>query len=132
MLVLPLVAMSPTDEGGSPGGKFMSRESRKHKRYKVEAYVDYTGTEVLLNHRISDLSFGGLRIETPDLEDEGQEVTLVISFPELDSIIEVRGEVVWARKDPVPQMGIKFLNLGPRERQLIQKYLQKKIEHHGG
>ncbi len=110
----------------------MSKESRKHKRYKVEAYVDYTGTEVLLNHRISDLSFGGLRIETPDLEEEGQEVTLVISFPELDSIIDVRGEVVWSRKDPVPQMGIKFLNLGPRERQLIQKYLQKKIEHHGG
>ncbi len=37
-------------------------ELREHPRFEVTAYVDYAGTEVLLYHRIENISLGGIRL----------------------------------------------------------------------
>ncbi len=100
-------------------------DQRKHRRFELEAVVDYTGKEFLLNHRIFDISMGGIRIQTGELEEEGREVDLVVSFPDLDAVIEVKGEVAWIKRAPEMEMGIKFKNLGIKEHRLLQEYLKR-------
>ncbi|MBN2722465.1 MAG: PilZ domain-containing protein [Deltaproteobacteria bacterium] len=100
-------------------------DQRKHPRYELEAYVDYTGREFLLNRRIYDISLGGMRLQTSELEEEGREVDLVISFPDLDAVIELKGEVAWKKNDEDPEMGIRFKNVGIKEHRLLQEYLKR-------
>ncbi|MCG5052334.1 MAG: TIGR02266 family protein [Myxococcales bacterium] len=96
---------------------------REFPRFEVEARVDYTGTEILLNHRIQNLSLGGLCIQTDALEDVGTPVDLVINFPELDTCITARGEVVWANPDTPMDLGIRFVGLDNERKETLRKYL---------
>jgi len=96
---------------------------RAFPRFEVEASVDYTGTEILLNHRIQNLSLGGLCILTDALEDIGTVVDLVITFRELDTSITARGEVVWANKEDPMDMGIRFVELDTERKETLRKYL---------
>ena len=56
-------------------------------RYEVNAYVDYTGNEMLLFHRIQNISLGGVCIKTSGVEEIGTIVDLVLNFPDLDASI---------------------------------------------
>jgi uncharacterized protein (TIGR02266 family) len=96
---------------------------RAFPRFEVEASVDYTGTEILLNHRIQNLSLGGLCILTDALEDIGTIVDLVITFRDLDASITARGEVVWANKEDPMDMGIRFVDLDTERKETLRKYL---------
>ncbi len=102
-------------------------ESRKYPRYEVNAYVDYTGSEVLLYHKVQNISLGGICIQSPTVEDLGTMVDLVINFPELDTSIAVKGEVVWTNREPPQDMGIRYLGLDDRRLETLRKYI-KQIE----
>src|SRR5262249_34838353 len=69
-----------------------SEHPRQFPRYEVNAYVDYTGNEVLLFHRLQNISLGGVCIQTSGVEEVGTVVDLVLNFPDLDASIAVRGE----------------------------------------
>ena len=96
---------------------------RAFPRFEVEARVDYTGTEILLNHRIQNLSLGGMCIAGDAVEDLGTTVDLVINFPELQTSITARGEVVWANAEPPMDMGIRFLDLDSERKETLRRYL---------
>lgn len=100
-----------------------SERPRAHPRFEVEARVDYTGTEILLNHRIQNLSLGGLCIQGDALEEMGTTVDLVINFPELGTSITARGEVVWVNAEAPCDMGIRFLDLDNERKETLRKYL---------
>ncbi len=101
-------------------------ETRQHPRYEVNALVDLTGTEVLLYHRIQNISLGGLSLQTESIEEVGTVVDLVINFPDLGaSSLQVRGEVVWANREPPMDMGIRYLDLDESNREVLRKYLAK-------
>lgn len=106
----------------------MTKDKRRHKRYELEAFVDYTGREFLLNHRIYDLSMGGLRLATSETEPVGTQVDLVITFPDMDASIEIKGEVAWIKGAPDCEMGIRFAGMGMKEQKLLQEYLKKMEE----
>jgi len=97
---------------------------RQHTRFDLDAYVDFTGTEVLLNHRIQNISLGGICIQTDSLEELGALVDLVINFPELDNAISVRGEVVWANPEPPMDIGIRFVELDNEQKETLRRYIQ--------
>ncbi len=99
-------------------------ESRKYPRYEVNAYVDYTGSEVLLYHKVQNISLGGICIQSPTVEDLGTLVDLVINFPDLDTSIAVKGEVVWTNREPPQDMGIRYLGLDDRRLETLRKYIQ--------
>ena len=42
----------------------LPEHAREFPRFEVNAYVDYTGNEVLLFHRIQNISLGGVCIQT--------------------------------------------------------------------
>lgn len=96
---------------------------RAFPRFEVNAYVDYTGTEVVLYHRVQNLSLGGICIQTDGVEPVGTHVDLVINFPDFDASIAVKGEVVWANRDAPMDMGVRFLDLDQERRETLRKYL---------
>jgi uncharacterized protein (TIGR02266 family) len=98
-------------------------DKREHPRYEVTAYVDYAGTEVLLYHRIENISLGGICIQTASIEEVGTLVDLVINFPDLDTSIAVQGEVVWANREPPMDMGIRYKDLDEERRETLRRYV---------
>lgn len=107
-----------SDEENSQGA-----DKRAHPRYEVTAYVDYSGSEVLLYHRIENISLGGICIQTASIEEMGTLVDLVINFPDLDTSIAVQGEVVWANREPPMDMGIRYTELDDERRETLRRYI---------
>ena len=99
------------------------RRAREHPRYEVSAYVDYTGSEVLLYHRIQNISLGGICISSPSVEEVGTSVDLVINFPELGTSLSVRGEVVWVNRETPMDMGIRYVDLDNERKDTLRKYI---------
>ena len=101
-----------------------TKDQRHHKRYELEAYVDYTGREFLLNHRITDLSIGGMKLQTKEVDEVGQQVDIILTLPDLEAVIEIKAEVVWSNPEE-KIMGLKFKNMGIKELRLLQEYLNR-------
>ena len=99
------------------------RQQREHPRYEVNAYVDYTGSEVLLYHKIQNISLGGICIQTPSIEEVGSVVDLVINFPELSTSLSMRGEVVWANREPPMDMGIRYTDVDEQRKETLRKFI---------
>jgi uncharacterized protein (TIGR02266 family) len=100
-----------------------SEQPRQFPRYEVNAYVDFTGNEVLLYHRIQNISLGGICIQSSGVEDVGTIVDLVINFPELNTSLSVKGEVVWANRETPMDMGIRYVDLDNERKELLRKYI---------
>ena len=98
-------------------------KAREFARFEIDAYVDYTGTEVALNHRVVNISLGGVCIQSAAVEPLGTIVDLVINFPEMDTSISAQGEVVWANKEAPMDMGIRFVELDQERKDTLRKYL---------
>ena len=100
------------------------QDPRRHPRYEVDAYADLTGTEILLNHKVCNISLGGICLQTQSVEEVGTVVDLVINFPELSTTIALRGEVVWVNREPPEDMGIRYVELDEERKRSLKKYLQ--------
>jgi uncharacterized protein (TIGR02266 family) len=101
----------------------VSEQPREYPRYEVNAYVDYTGNEVLLYHRIQNISLGGVCIQSSGVEDVGTTIDLVINFPELSTSLSMKGQVVWVNRDPPMDMGIRYVELDNERRETLRKYI---------
>ena len=102
-----------------------SEQVREFPRYEVNAYVDYTGSEVLLYHRIQNISLGGICIQTPSIEEVGSVVDLVINFPELGTSLSLRGEVMWANREPPMDMGIRYVEMDDTKRETLKQFISR-------
>jgi uncharacterized protein (TIGR02266 family) len=100
-------------------------EQRKHPRYEVSAFVDCTGREVYLRHKIINVSIGGVCIQVDSAEEIGTEVELLIHFPDLNASMSVRGQVVWANRSHPVDMGVRFISLDEKKQETLRQYLQK-------
>lgn len=103
----------------------MGEENRRNKRIEVTAYVDYTGSEVLLYHKIENISLGGMCIQAATVEMPGTPVDLVLNFPDLAQTVELRGEVVWASERAPHNMGIRFTHVTPEALATLEQYLSE-------
>src|SRR5258706_3578389 len=101
------------------------KRKREHPRYEVSAYVDYTGSEILLYHHIQNISLGGISISSPTIEEVGTIVDLVINFPELGTSLAVRGEGVWANLEPPMDMGIRYVEMDDAKRETLKQYINR-------
>ena len=96
---------------------------REYPRFEVNAYVDYTGNEVVLYHRIQNISLGGICLQSSGVEDVGTTVDLVINFPDLNASISVKGEVVWVNREAPMDMGIRYVDLDSERKEMLRKYI---------
>ena len=100
-----------------------SEQPREYPRFEVNAYVDYTGSEVVLYHRIQNISLGGVCIQSSGVEDVGTTVDLVINFPDLNASLSIKGEVVWVNREPPMDMGIRYVDLDGERKEMLRKYI---------
>lgn len=115
------VVMSHTAPASQPD----KREGRKYPRYEVAAYVDCSGGEVILHHRLQNISLGGVCIQCEAVEEVGTEVDLLVHFPDLNASLAVRGEVVWANRTTPRDMGIRFVALDERKLETLRQYISR-------
>jgi uncharacterized protein (TIGR02266 family) len=111
--------------GVTPGalGEDDGEQPREFPRFEVNAYVDFTGNEVMLFHRIQNISLGGVCIQTAGVEEVGTLVDLVLNFPELDASIGVKGQVAWANREDPMDMGVRFIDLDDERKDTLRKYI---------
>jgi uncharacterized protein (TIGR02266 family) len=98
---------------------------RLFPRYEVSAFVDYAGGEVLLHHRIQNISMGGICIQSPSIEEVGSTVELVVNFPDLGRSLALRGQVMWANREPPMDMGIRYVDMDDKKRADLREYLAR-------
>jgi uncharacterized protein (TIGR02266 family) len=96
---------------------------RAFPRFELNVYIDYTGSEVLLFHKVRNISLGGICIQSPSVEDVGTIVELVLNFPDLDASLAAQGEVVWANREAPMDMGIRYVDLDNERRDTLRRYL---------
>ena len=101
----------------------VSELPREFPRYEVNAYVDCTGNEVLLYHRIQNISLGGVCIQSSGVEDVGTTIDLVINFPDLSASLSIKGQVVWVNRTDPMDMGIRYVELDNERREMLRKYI---------
>jgi uncharacterized protein (TIGR02266 family) len=104
-------------------------ETRVHPRYEVEATVDVSANDVLLYHRIQNISLGGICIQTPVLSEVGAKVDVVLNFPDLGTQVSMSGQVVWANREPPQDVGIRWVDLDEERRRLLTEYIDRVRDH---
>lgn len=104
-------------------------EQRKHTRYEVTAFVDSSGSEVYLHHRLLNLSLGGLSFQCDAPEPIGTEVELLLHFPEINASLPLRGQVVWANRSQPSDMGLRFVAVDDKKQETLKQYLNKVHQH---
>jgi len=86
-------------------------ERRLHPRGRIEASVDYDGTDGISCQGLEDVSLGGVRLLLSAPETPGTEVRVHVRFASLEPIaFEALGRVVWARQNYPFLVGIRWLN----------------------
>ena len=107
-------------------------ERRKDPRAEVELEVHYrTGQEFLAAYS-KNISGGGLFIQSQELLSLNREVLLRFTLPGISHLFEIHGVVVWTNpptaRSPFPAgMGIKFLDIDPKDKQMIADFIQQAI-----
>jgi len=100
----------------------MNNNKREHARISGEAYIDYTGNEVLMFQKIIDVSIGGVKIIATQLEEVGTEVYIDLHFPELnDKVAYAEGVVVWVKDS---EMGVKFTSISDEDKKIIDEFVK--------
>jgi hypothetical protein len=99
----------------------MKDDPRLHPRYEIDASADLSGTG---NHRVQNISLGGICIQTSALEEVGASVEVVLNLGERASL-DLHGHVVWVNRQPPEDVGIRWSTLGGEERALLLAFIEK-------
>lgn len=100
----------------------MHPERRCYKRKELMAFIDYSSEN---NAESKNISIGGICIMTTHLISEGTILFLVIPLENM-GIIQVIGEVVWAKKiSDKYEAGIEFLSLNDYSKKKISTYIEE-------
>jgi uncharacterized protein (TIGR02266 family) len=102
------------------------KERRETPRYQVVLKIRYETGQALRDAAIHNLSSGGLYLTTPNPLGVGYEFELEIELPNADEWIVGKCKVVWVNeidtKDYPKGMGVAFLEMPPKFRELVESY----------
>jgi uncharacterized protein (TIGR02266 family) len=100
-------------------------------RYRVDIRVDETTTSMFTAGRVTNISRGGLFIETPECLPIDTPVDLGLQLPEIRTVLNVHGRVAWTydmKKGTTRLMrgaGIKFVDMTPEQMGVLERYLTR-------
>ena len=109
----------------------LGKKPRKDPRFVVNLKVEYAMKDKIVAKYVTNMSKGGIFIQTEDPLPIAEEVPVKLTLPESNTIIEVVGKVVWTYDvqkgdDQVRHgMGIRFVNLSPEWMALLEDYIEK-------
>ncbi len=105
-----------------------SEERRSASREPIKIPIDYSAVDVFFAEFASNINEGGMFIETDNPAELEDVVQLQMSFPGLESPVQVGGRVAWTsdgKEGAPPGMGIEFLGLTEETRDTINQIVQK-------
>ena len=109
-----------------------SEEKRKFLRLPIRVRVDYWSEETFLFEYSSNVSREGIFIQTTNPLPPSTRLRLQFSLPNVNYPFEVEGEVIWVNpyrpgeENINPGMGIQFLNLKDKSKELINHLVRRK------
>lgn len=89
------------------GGLKIVDDQRKHQRKPYSKYIKYSTQSEILRGLIKDINPSGVFIETDDILEVGQSLTLSIPLKQAKHA-RIEGQVVWAGPEG---FGVKFLRI---------------------
>ena len=101
----------------------------REPRYHVDIRVDEQTSSMFTAGRVTNISRGGLFMETPTPLPIQSKVELALQLPEIRTVLNVHGRVVWtydirrSNSQIMTGSGIKFENMTPEQRQVLEWYL---------
>lgn len=108
-------------------------ERRTAIRHELEVQVDFESEHNFYTGLTQDISTGGLFVSTNQIKKVGDRVRLKFSLPNQGVEVEVETEVRWVREtsslqrnDCEPGMGLRFINLTPAAKQVIETFLKER------
>jgi CheY-like chemotaxis protein len=99
----------------------MLKEKRSYARLPLRTVVSCRTGELQFTAASVNIGEGGMLLETSGGLQEGQEVELRFSLPEMQAGLNPRARVV--RKEPSDRIAVQFTQLAPEERKAIQAYI---------
>ncbi len=96
-------------------------ERREHSRITVNERLEFLSGKIRGHGRLTDLSLGGLALESPD-PPLGRGTRARVSF--MIGGQKVETEAVVTRDDPGGTVGMQFVQLAPHERFGLDEYLR--------
>jgi len=111
--------------------------ARREDRFEVDIAVDCSTKHLFLSNHVSNISRGGLFIQSPTPMPLDSEVALVLRLPGYPRPILAKGRVVWhydVRKGTsriVPGSGIRFVDIPAGDRALLEDYLSRLVAREG-
>ncbi len=97
------------------------RERRAAKRAPLIAEVEYSSDSPPVSKRLTDLSVKGVFIDTMTPLPPGSLLSIRFPLPGDPMPVVVLGEVVWGQEHL--GMGVRFLNLRPKDEERIRAYV---------
>jgi type IV pilus assembly protein PilZ len=116
----------------SPPGSWS--EKRDAFRAAITLRVDYKRLNTFFADYTKNISKGGTFIRTTKPLDVGTEFVFVLSFPDQDKQLRLKGEVIWvvaedkATDEQPPGMGIRFLFANDQEREAVDHFVEKMMQ----
>ena len=99
-------------------------------RYQVDIPVACSTTGSLVSNRVTNISEGGLFIESARPLPVHADVDLAFTLPDSGATILATGRVIWncdvaeARARILPGSGVKFVDMAPGDRALLEACLE--------
>jgi uncharacterized protein (TIGR02266 family) len=108
-------------------GIMASRANTRISRFLAVSFANADQTAV--KAYASDISLGGIFIQTDNPLERGKQFSLNLNVPGLSDPLVLKCEVVWIREESVekPQkagMGVKFLDIPEKDGKILQLYIK--------
>jgi len=104
---------------------------RKAERHDLEVEVDLESDTNFYTGLTQNISTGGLFIATQKIKRVGERIHLKFKLPGGSAPIECETEVRWIREntsllrtDSSPGMGVRFIDMSPKDAEAIDRFLQ--------
>lgn len=99
-------------------------EKRKQKRCTLLAEIQYQSNSPVLTGRISDISTGGLFIDTVNALELGSQVQFRLKLPCGDDMAEIEGEGTVTWRQETVGMGLRFTRMTRGDWEKIKAYVK--------
>jgi len=107
------------------------------ERYRVDIPVDCSTQGLFIANRVTNLSRGGLFIQSSHPLPLHAEVEIALTLPDGGPRIQATGRVIWnydvahGSARIVPGSGIKFTDMSPHDRALLEDCIARLAQHAG-
>ena len=104
---------------------FMVRERRRYYRQPVKMLVKVLADEKEIKATSTDISEGGIALLLHQALPKNASPRLQFTLPETNLSLDIESEVAWA--DLKGRVGLRFRNLAPSSKDLLEKWLNEKM-----